>query len=86
MKLFLSIASLLITISCASKNLIRPLRDRTLMISKDGAKLYWQSCIKKTMFKKRCKEWHRDEYDLTKKEVREKLIDMGFVVRVRERL
>jgi hypothetical protein len=49
-----------------------------------GLEYYWQECTKK--FLGSCRKWETkiEYYDLTDPAVRQKLIDMGFVAKVRE--
>lgn len=63
------------------------LERRTLRLSKDKPSFVYQyeTCVKKLLFV--CVETAMtvDEYDLTDSKVREQLINMGFVARVREK-
>lgn len=63
-----------------------PLKLRTLRLSNSlpGLEYRYEICVKKVIgicFKH---AWTTDFYDLTKPEVRQQLIDMGFVARVNE--
>lgn len=65
------------------------LENRTLRISSNlaGFEYRYKECLKKGLFGK-CKEekWTVEEYDLTNVTVREKLINMGFVLKVKEKI
>lgn len=67
--------------------LVPALEQRTLRISKDfaGLEYRYEVCVKHAVI---CwkKEWRLDKYDLTDSVMREKLINMGFVARVREKI
>lgn len=77
-------------IGCASVVIPPPnLELRTLRISRDiaGFEYQWFECARKGLFGN-CLEWVKkiEYYDLTDKTVRNKLIDMGFVANVKEKL
>lgn len=76
------------TLSCASSPIQSPpsLENRTLRISEKvpGFEYQWRECAKK--FLGMCTKWEMrvEYYDLTDIAVRQKLIAMGFVARIRE--
>ena len=72
----------LLSLSCASKTVIPNLEYRTLYIDPDKPGLFYNYCVKRAWLGDRCKKWQRDEYDLTDKKMREKLINMGFKLKV----
>lgn len=63
-----------------------PLDQQTLDIAEDfaGAEYRYEVCVKKIIICVKY-EWRRDTYDLTDPAVRKKLIDIGFVLKTRER-
>jgi hypothetical protein len=65
------------------------LENRTLRISASiaGFEYQWKECVKRGLFG-RCREWEmkKESYDLTDAKVRERLILMGFVARVKEKV
>lgn len=65
------------------------LENRTLRISAGlaGLEYQWRVCTKTGLFG-RCKEWGKktEFYDLTDPKTREKLINMGFVAKVKEKV
>ncbi len=67
-------------------DLVPPLKDRTLRLSRDGAffEYRYQTCVSKFWGACTRKEWTLDRYDLNDAEIRKTLIDMGFVAQVRE--
>lgn len=79
---------IILSSSCASLALpsVLPLKDRTLRISRDGPWLEYQYAVCKKKILGICvsSEMTKDKYDLTNAMQREDLIDMGFVVKVRE--
>lgn len=80
-----------VIVACSSlpADPIPVLENRTLKISDKvpGFEYQWLECEKKSLFGG-CKKWIAkvELYDLTDPEVREKLRDMGFVAKVREKL
>lgn len=90
--LFLSVVMLCLTISgssCASSQIVLPppsLERRTLRLSSEvaGFEYTWFECTRKFLGICTEKQQRKELYDLTKKDVREKLIAMGFVARVLE--
>lgn len=76
---------------CASLPLPSPptLENRSLRISKDfaGFEYQYEVCVKHGLFGN-CREskWVKDTYDLTDPAMRQRLIDMGFVAKVREKI
>lgn len=90
---FLASILLLVIVSCASVvadgDVVPALENRTLILSKTvpGFEYSWRECVKKNLFG-RCTRLERrvEYYDLTIPEVREKLSNMGFVGKVREKL
>jgi hypothetical protein len=75
--------------SCASSltRSIPKLENRTLRLSKDGAMAVYEyeQCTKKwALAIPKCK-WYKDIYDLKDDVVRNKLIDVGFVLEVRQK-
>lgn len=77
----------LAVLGCASTELLVPsLERRTLDLSRSfpGFIYRYEVCVKK--FLGMCRKWEQrvDEYDLTDIKVRNQLIDMGFVAKVRE--
>jgi len=86
-KKFLMITFLTLLISnCAllAKLSLTKLELRTLRISKDFAGLEYRYCKKKKFLSSECKTWQVDKYDLNDLGTRLKLINMGFVARVRK--
>jgi hypothetical protein len=75
--------------ACATSELTRvpALEFRTLRISRDivGFEYQWEECTAHFIWCTK-KEMQKEYYDLTKKDVREKLINMGFVAKVREKI
>lgn len=80
-----------LSLSCASLPalLLPTLENRTLRLSSDiaGFEYQWQVCKRTGLFGK-CKEYEmkKETYDLNNIEMRRKLIDMGFVAKVREKI
>lgn len=76
--------------SCASSRLhsIPELENRTLRIAKDfaGFEYQFETCLSEFVGICLKKEMKKDVYDLNDPAVRQKLIDMGFVARVKEKL
>jgi len=70
-------------ISCATA-LVPKLELRTLRLSKDFPGFEYRYCVKKKLFRSKCKTWKIDKYDLTDVKVRERLINMGFIAKVRQ--
>lgn len=72
---------------CASSEILSlpQLEHRTLRISPDfaGFEYQYEVCVSKFIWCTKW-EWRKDKYDLNDKAVREKLINMGFVARVRD--
>ncbi len=83
MRKYLLIGACLFSLSCASVNYMRPFKDRTYTIDVERGVFIWRTCLRKSLFKRKCKKWYTDELDFSKKEVRQRLIDVGFVLRVR---
>lgn len=90
MKLFLYtfLFGVFAVIGCASTEIVIPsLERRTLDISRDfpGFVYRYRECTKK--FLGFCRHWETkvDVYDLTDPVLRNKLADMGFVAKVREK-
>lgn len=81
------LALIILSIGCSSsaKVLVPKLGLRTLRISRDFAGFEYRYCKKKKFLSSKCKEWHTDKYDLTDGSTRQKLIDMGFVAKVRRK-
>lgn len=84
----------LIVVACASLGERDPelppaLENRTLKISSKvtGFEYQWRECTKRGLFG-RCQkiEMRTELYDLSDAAVREKLINMGFVARVRDKV
>jgi len=77
-----------LSLSCATlaDRLWPQLKDRTLRISRDGPVLFYQDyvCVKKIAGICFRRELKKETYDLNDKNIRDMLINMGFVVRVRE--
>lgn len=75
--------------SCASLPLDSPprLENRTLRISPDfaGFEYQYKVCVSKFLGICTKKEMKVDKYDLTDPEMRKKLLDMGFVLKVRDK-
>jgi hypothetical protein len=65
------------------------LENRTLRISAGmaGFEYSWRECVKRGIFGA-CRQWdmRKETYDLTDAATREKLIHMGFVARVKEKV
>lgn len=87
-----SVVTLLLTIgfsSCASLAAVSPpkLELRTLRLSREvpGFEYQYDVCVKKFFGICTGTAPQKDVYDLTKPEVREMLINMGFVGKVREK-
>ena len=74
-------------LSCASlaKPLIPRLEQRTLRISKKIPGMEYKYCVKYKFLSSKCKEWKIDYYDLTDEKIKNKLINMGFVLKVRSK-
>lgn len=72
------------SLSCASY-VVPKLDQRTLRISKDFAGFEYRYCGKHHWLTRKCKEWVVDKYDLNDVKTRNRLIDMGFVAKVRKR-
>lgn len=74
--------------SCASLQILSPpaLENRTLRLSPDIAGFEYQYVVCAKKFLGMCvrKEMKKDLYDLNDVEVRKKLLNMGFVARVRD--
>lgn len=92
MRLFLALFLMLVLAACTSLAEIESppaLENRTLRISSDlaGFEYQWRECVKSGLFG-RCREWamRKETFDLTDLKVREQLIHMGFVARVREKV
>lgn len=88
---FLAVLCLVLIGACASfAEIENPpvLENRTLRISSGlpGLEYQWRECVDKGLF--RCRKWEmkKDFYDLTDPLIREKLINMGFVARVRDKV
>lgn len=79
---------MLLSACATAKTLIPKLSYRTLRISKKVPGFEYRYCTKRTFWRNKCKDgkWKIDYYDITKPEVREKLINMGFVLKVRKKL
>ena len=73
---------LLVSLSCASKTIIPTMEKRTLFLDPDKPSIYYNICKKRAFFSNKCKRWEKEEWDLTKKKDREKLINYGFKLRV----
>ena len=58
------------------------LLNQSLDIHPDLPALAYPHCLKRSWLAKKCKQHEVDVYDLTKKEVRDKLITTGFRCRV----
>ena len=75
---------------CASLSdvIIPELENRTLQIAPDFAGLYYQWRICTKSFLGSCRKWEikRETYDLNDLTVRAKLIDMGFVAKVKDKI
>ncbi len=85
----LMLSSMVFSLSCTSlpAHSAPALENRTLRISPDIAGLeyqYWV-CVKRFLGICTRTEMKKELYDLTDIAVRKKLIDMGFVARVREK-
>ena len=72
--------------SCATVSL-PALENRTLRLSKDKPELVYQyeACVRKFLGACTKKEMRIDRYDLADPHMRNSLIDMGFVFKVREK-
>lgn len=86
--LFLTTSAL----SCASLSTVSPpaLENRTLRLSPDFAGFEYQyedpsACDKYVLFVCVHHPMKKDTYDITKPEIRKQLIDMGFVLKVRDK-
>ena len=64
---------------------MREFKYRTYTIDLDKGVFVWRTCKKRTWFKKKCKEWFTSELDFADRVTRQRLIDAGFVLTVRER-
>jgi hypothetical protein len=88
-KMLLSIVFLFIT-SCAGIDIKPPpnLENRTLRISSDkpSFEYQYQVCTKTVLGRCTRAEFKKDLYDLNDPVIRQRLIDMGFVLKVREKL
>lgn len=77
-------------VGCATSQIVLPppsLENRTLRISEDapGFEYKWFECVRKFLGFCTEKAERKEIYDLTKKDVRQRLIAMGFVARVRNK-
>lgn len=89
MRIIVFLAILLTLPACAGMPVDPPtLANRSLRISKDvpGLEYQYEVCVKKILFICTRREWVKDRYDLTDVNMRQQLIDMGFVVKVRDKL
>ena len=79
--------SITLNTSCASLALHSPpqLQNRTLRLSPDiaGFEYQWEECVRKFIGICTKHEMKKEFYDLNDVEVRKKLINMGFVAKVR---
>ena len=80
--------------SCSHGKSLRPpprLADRTLSLDPEKPSLYYRYekvvCLRpdRFIFKKCHNEWVLEEFDLTDKETRLKLINMGFIMQTKNR-
>ena len=65
--------------------LIPRLEQRTLRISRKIPGMEYKYCVKYKFLSSKCKEWKIDYYDLTDEKIKDKLINMGFVLKVRSK-
>jgi hypothetical protein len=72
----------MLSFSCASKTIIPIMENRVLFLSPDKPTAYYNYCAKRSFISKKCKKWVKEEWDLTDKRTREKLINMGFKFKV----
>lgn len=93
MKKLIFTLSLFLSVGCASVvadgDVVPALENRTLALSKTvpGFEYSWRECVKKNLFGRCTKLERRTEfYDLSVPEIREKLINMGFIGKVREKV
>lgn len=85
--LFLALAVSIIGPACASLDVVPELSMRTLRISKDiaGFEYRYKDCIKHFLGMCSKSEMKVDYYDLNDPKTKQKLMDMGFVLEVREK-
>jgi hypothetical protein len=85
----LMLVSTIWSVSCASSPVdsVPALENRTLRISSEipGFEYQYNVCVKQVLFICTQTQMKKETYDLRDEVVRRHLIDMGFVVRVRER-
>jgi hypothetical protein len=85
----LMLVSTIWSVSCASSPVdsVPALENRTLRISRDlpGFEYQYTICVKQVLFICTQTQMKKETYDLRDEVVRLQLINMGFVVRVREK-
>lgn len=84
------LGSMSLSLSCASLHAtsLPPLQDRTLRLSDKvaGFEYQWEECVKKFLGVCTKKEMKVEYYDLADPQMKQKLIDMGFVAKVKEKV
>lgn len=72
--------------SCSLLAITSPpkLEQRTLWLSEEIPGFFYHYCVKESIFGN-CKEYKTDYYDLTDVELRKKLKNMGFVLKVHQK-
>jgi hypothetical protein len=83
-KALIILALLIVSFSCASINLIRPIATRKYTLDVSSGLWIWQTCIKRSFFKRECKKWFKHNLDTSKKEDRKTINQLGFVLGARE--
>jgi len=70
-------------LGCSSVATVPKLELRTLRISKKVIGFEYRYCVKHKFLSSKCKRYNTEYYDISKKEVRDKLLNMGFVLKIR---
>lgn len=85
-KLVIALSFLTMGCALAQKYVVPVLENRTLEIAKDFPGFKYRYCVKWQFWTGKCKEYKVDIYDLNDTTTRLKLLHMGFVLKVREKL
>lgn len=81
--MMLFLITLLVSCAVLAKPSVPTLSLRTLRLSKKVDGFEYRYCQKKKFLSKKCKVWKIDYYDLSDPLIKTKLINMGFVLKVR---